>query len=120
MNRDITIGGKTVRVTLSQAAEQQLARRQRPLLVEMELYFSCLIRKRVVFRDPESERSTAAIEKPLDITFRPVMTRQCGIDYAGTEPPVTDFPIVNKAAFTPRSLEIDYVNQHWQGQFQLA
>jgi len=120
MNRNITLDGKTLRVELSQSAEQQLALRQQPLQVEMELYFSCLIRKRVVFHEPAQQQTVAAGEAQLDITFRPVMTRECGIDYDGTEPPVTDFPIVNKAAFTPRLLSIDFVNRQWQGQFQLV
>ncbi|HED15000.1 MAG TPA: hypothetical protein ENI62_15355 [Gammaproteobacteria bacterium] len=120
MNRKIELNGKTLKVELSQAAEQQLARRPQPLHVEMELYFSCLIRKRVVFREPSQDLPGTAGEGQLNISFRPVMTRTCGIDYEGTEPPVTDFPIVNKAAFTPRLLSIDYVNQHWQGQFQLT
>jgi len=120
MDREIQLNGKTLKVKLSRAAEQQLARRPQPLYVEMELYFSCLIRKRVVFRESAPDLSGTAADEQLNISFRPVMTRECGIDYAGIEPPVTDFPMVNKAAFTPRLLSIDYVDQHWQGQFQLV
>jgi len=120
VNREIELDGKILKIRLSQNAKQQLAQRQRPLQVEMELYFSCLIRKRVVFREPADEQAITPDSPELEITFRPVMTRECGIDYEGAEPPVTDFPIVNKGAFTPRSLSIDFVNQHWQGKFTLV
>jgi hypothetical protein len=35
----------------------------------------------------------------------------------GEEPPITDFPITNAAAFVPRWLRIDYGGGEWSGEF---
>jgi hypothetical protein len=120
----IEIDGRNVDVQLSRAANTALAQRSIPLLAEMELYFSCLIRKQVRFRDAtgdhnEATSTTATIpfNDHLHIRFRPVMTRACGKDYQGDEPPLTDFPIVKAHAYVPHWLHIDFVRGQWQGEF---
>jgi len=45
------------------------------------------------------------------------MTAQCGNDYEGDEPPLTDFPIAREAPFTPRWLHLDCRNGQWLGNF---
>jgi len=112
----IEIDGRSVNVALSKAANTALAQRDVPLLAEMELYFSCLIRKQVRFRDADDNTATPFNEQ-LHIGFRPVMTKVCGKDYEGDEPPLTDFPIVNARAYVPRWLHIDYCRGQWQGEF---
>lgn len=116
MPQTIEINGRQVNVVLSKAADAALAQRNTPLLAEMELYFSCLIRKQVRFRDADNDDAIPFNER-LHIDFRPVMTRACGKDYEGDEPPLTDFPIVNAKAYVPRWLRIDYRRGQWQGEF---
>jgi len=121
----IELDGRSIAVKLSKSAIKALAQRSTPLLAEMELYFSCLIRKQVRFRDvsatdksnDENTPTTVAINEHLQVCFRPVMTRVCGKDYEGDEPPLTDFPIVNSRAYVPRWLRIDYRKNQWQGEF---
>ena len=122
--QSIEIDGRSVAIELSKSALKALAKRSTPLLAEMELYFSCLIRKKVRFRDavaePDSDENTASqvtFNEHLQICFRPVMTRVCGKDYEGDEPPLTDFPIVNARAYVPRWLRIDFRKKQWQGEF---
>jgi hypothetical protein len=123
--QSVEIDGRTVAVTLSNNALKALAQRSTPLLAEMELYFSCLIRKQVRFRDAIVEEqggdkntpTTVTLDEQLQIRFRPVMTRVCGKDYEGDEPPLTDFPIVKAQAYVPRWLHIDYRKNQWQGEF---
>lgn len=122
LQTSIEMDGRNLDIEISQAARQALARRSTPLLVEMELYFSCLIRKQVRFReatDPATGHSPARVtlNEQLQVCFRPVMTRACGRDYEGDEPPLTDFPIANGRAFVPRWLHIDYRKDQWQGEF---
>ena len=110
------IEGRSVNVTLSPSASRALAQRNTPLLAEMELYFSCLIRKQVRFRENCGD-NTIPVTEQLHISFRPVMTRACGKDYEGDEPPLTDFPIAKTQAYVPRWLHIDYAHGQWQGEF---
>jgi hypothetical protein len=126
MSTSIEIDGRKLNVQLSTTANAALAQRDTPLLAEMELYFSCLIRKQVRFRDADAnagdDADTAAtaitlVNDHLHIRFRPVMTRACGKDYDGDEPPLTDFPIVKAHAYVPHWLHIDFVRGQWQGEF---
>lgn len=112
----VELNGRPIDVHLSRAAKQALEARQQPLLVEMELYFSCLIRYKVRFQE-SMDSSGIRVNDKLQLRFRPVMTARCGNDYAGEEPPLTDFPIEKPAAFTPHWLQIDYRRGQWQGEF---
>lgn len=119
MNREIEFHDRKIALSLSDAAEKALAQRSSPLLAEMELYFSCLIRKAVRFRDSDTPDGVTVNDK-LTLTFRPVMTQHCGLDYEGSEPPLTDFPITKAERYIPHWLKLDYRHGQWQGEFGYA
>jgi hypothetical protein len=116
MEKKIEVFGKSVTVSLTHAAVNALSNRDTPLIAEMELYFSCLIRKKVRFRENMDKEVVNVIDQ-LSVRFRPVMTKVCGIDYEGDEPPLTDFPIQKTDAFVPHWLKIDFKNNEWKGEF---
>lgn len=117
MRVTVNIMGKEVTVFLSRTASNALQERITPLIAEMELYFSCLIRKKVRFHESADNLKTVQAMDKLRVAFHPVMTAACGNDYAGDEPPLTDFPIQKPEAFVPHWLKIDYQNNHWFGEF---
>ncbi len=117
MQTTITIEGKDVNIKTSAAADRALSNRGQPLLAEMELYFSCLIRKQVRFHDAGDFDNEVAVADGLKVRFRPVMTASCGIDHEGKEPPLSDFPIVKPQAYIPRWLRIDFRRGEWVGEF---
>ena len=117
MQTSVDILGKKVLVEWSASADKKLQELAEPLLVEMELYFSCLIRKAVRFgRDAQAGEFVPASSR-LQVGFRPVMTKACNVKDFEVEPPVEDFPIVKPAAFVPKRLIIDYRNGNWAGDF---
>jgi len=116
MEKYIKIQGKNILVSLSNAAEKALSLRDSTLVAEMELYFSCLIRKQVRFKE-NIEGELVKVTDHLAIRFRPVMTKACGIDYEGDEPPLEDFPIQKPEAFVPHWLKIDFKKNNWIGDF---
>ncbi len=117
MAATVDIHGKPVQVAWTAAAEKELMKRRSPLLAEMELYFSCLIRKRVRFRDEIEGAKAAAVNEHLLVAFRPVMTQTCAVgDTAGT-PALTEFPVVNPKAFVPDWLRLDFRGGQWVGEF---
>ena len=122
LNHSVELQGKPVEVKLTENARNALSRRTKPLAVEMELYFSCLIRKQVRFSDAvNGSENKNPLETRLNdrmrIRFRPVMTKACGKNYDGDEPPLTDFPITNSKAYIPHWLTIDFRNNEWVGNF---
>ena len=116
MDKQIELLGKKVMVSLSHAAVSALSNRDKPLVAEMELYFSCLLRKKVRFRE-NMEGDLINVTDQLAVRFRPVMTKACGIDYEGDEPPLTDFPIEKPESFVPRWLKVDFKKNEWIGEF---
>jgi hypothetical protein len=119
MQTTIEILGKKVFVEWSASADKQLQELSEPLNVEMELYFSCLIRKAVRFGGDAYASNFATAAPHLRIGFRPVMTKACNVRDFEVEPPVEDFPIVKPEAFVPKRLTIDYKGGKWSGDFFL-
>jgi hypothetical protein len=110
---------KTLAIKLSPSAKQALTQRESPLIVEIELYFSCLIRKRVLF--PDSARNDGiALPSSVDnlqVIFHPVMSRKCSVSETQGAPDLETFPIAKPEAFIPRWLKLDRVNNQWQGEY---
>ena len=114
--QDIKIHGKEISLQLTNAALDALNKREKILVAEMELYFSCLIRKQVRFRE-NMGGDLVQVSDLLAVRFRPVMTESCGLSYEGDEPPLTDFPIKKPESFVPKWMKIDYRNNGWTGEF---
>ncbi len=117
MQATVEILGKSVLVDWSSSADRKLHSLAEPLLVEMELYFSCLIRKSVRFGSDAKARNFATAAPQLKVGFRPVMTRACRVSEVEGDPPLEDFAIVRPEAFVPKRLIIDYRNGRWMGEF---
>lgn len=113
----IEIEGKSLAIRLSPRAREALGALHEPLLAEMELYFSCLIRKVVRFRPFAGEPDAVALQDKLYVRLRPVVSRACGAKVAEGPPPLDDMPLVNPGAYTPDWLAIDYRQGRWEGRF---
>ncbi len=115
---NVTLHDKTLEVRLTAAAQKALARRETPLVAELELLFSCLLRKRVCFG--ESAEHSTPVNDRLSVRFRPLMTRHCSVSEIDGTPPSDDFPIANPRPFVPNWLAIDYRRGEWVGDFGYA
>ncbi len=110
---------RELQIHISARAEKQLQQRSTPLCLEMELYFSCMIRKRVLVREQIHSEFRAEVGDKLHIGFRPVMTRACGITETAEDgkPPLTDFPIKKPQSYIPNWLTLDYRKGEWCAEF---
>ena len=114
----VELDGRTVNCELSARATQALAARATPLVAEMELYFSCLIRKRVRFPDsPHADAHRVRVSNQLTLCFRPVMTRACAVSEVEDKPELEAFPISHPEAFVPKWLKLDFRRGQWSGEF---
>jgi hypothetical protein len=113
----VVLGARQLAVEISKAAGRELARRSVPLMVEMELYFSCMIRKKVRFYQDAAVGDFIRATDKLSVGFRPVMTQQCSMQDVDGSPPLTDFEIKKPAHFIPQWLRIDYRKGEWRGEF---
>lgn len=119
---EVRLYGRSLQVRISRAAQEASARLTGPLAVEMELYFSCLIRKAVRFRaaGPNAEttdNATIRLAGNLILQFRPVTTRHCTLTAGEAAPPLEAMPVTRPQAFVPHWLEIDFRHGEWAGEF---
>lgn len=114
----IRLGERDLALDISAAAATALAARATPLVVEMELYFSCLIRKQLRFPvSPHPDALCVPAAGGLTVCFRPVMTRACAVRDAPPQPELEAFPIARPRAFIPHWLRLDHVGGRWSGEF---
>ena len=115
----ITMNGRAVRVELTPAAKHALAQRAEPLYVELELYFSCLVKKFVHFRDDARGKPAVAVDDKLFLYFRPVTSTACTWDVAerlGRQPEMD----IDSAALhhvAPKNVFIDHADGQWRGSY---
>jgi hypothetical protein len=120
--QNVEMLGKQILVEVSNNAARQLNARGMPLYIEMELYFSCLIRKQVrvyeTIVEPADRKFSVQFSDKLQISFRPVMTKSCSISSCEDgKPPLSDFPIRKPQSYIPRWLHLDYSKGKWSGDF---
>lgn len=116
----ITLNGRPVQVTITPAATQALTQRAEPLHVELELYFSCLVKKFVHFRTDSRGKATVPVGDKLLLYFRPVTSTACTWDVAerlGRQPEMDiDCEALHHVA--PKRVFIDYVDDQWRGSYE--
>ncbi len=117
--RSIDLGGRRLALRLTRRAQEALDGRRRPLYVDMELLFSCLVRKRVLFHDAPAGEGYVEVMPGLALRFLPVTARACPVDEAlargGQE--LVPLPGARAAGLTPRFLELDHGSRGWSGRF---
>lgn len=111
------IAGRDVDVRWTTRAERVLLTSPQPLVVELQLYFSCVIKKRVVFHQ-HADFATNRVNDRLEIAFRPMASRACDPrEFAMHYPAGKDLSAGPAARMIPRRVEIDFRCGRWQGQF---
>jgi len=132
MHKKLAFHNKAMEVKLSKRAAEQSQKLNFPLIIEIQIYFSCLLGKRLAFYtgmpldgawQVEPDLFSSMLEDSRQLTdnifirFNTVMTKSCPVsDYAGP-PPVTDFKINNQKPYVPTWLNIDYQHGMWSGEY---
>ena len=118
MDKLVEIHGRPMKLSISKAAAKQLRQRTEPLLLEMELYFSCLVRKRVYVKESAGTAECVSLGDKLKVWFRPVVTETCAMrDVARDNPPVKDMPIAEPERYFPHWLTLDFRRGKWRAEF---
>lgn len=115
----VQINDRNVSVEWSKAAARELAGRAQPLVVEQELYFSCLVKKFVHFHETAPNRLTTSVTDKLAIFFRPVTSSACSFEVAdrlGRQPEI-ELDTSNVRKIAPKRVTIDFVKGEWKGSY---
>jgi len=132
MLKQLNFHGKIMGINLSERAVAQSKALQFPLIIEVQIYFSCLLGKRLAFYTEHQLDGAWQVEPKLFasmlddsqaltgnvfIRFNTVMTKSCPVsDYIGP-PPVTDFTIKNQKPYVPSWMNIDFARGFWSGNY---
>jgi len=132
MHKQLTFHNKSMSVKLSDNAVRQIHKLDHTVLIEIQIYFSCLLGKRLAFYSDTEQNGIWQVDNKLFtsmindaeqlsdniyVRFNTVMTKSCPVsDYIGP-PPVTDFTISNQKPYVPSWLVIDFKNNEWSGEY---
>jgi len=113
----VTLGERRLEVCWSARAARELQRRKRPLTVELQLYFSCVVKKRVVFHE-DSALDTTPVNGRLRVAFRAVASAACDpLEFAASYPQGEVLSTAAAARMIPRRVELDFRRGDWTGEF---
>ena len=132
LEHKLNFHNKNILIHLSNKAQLAAEQLNSPLLIEIQIYFSCLLGKRLAFYSDKEIKGAQRVESSLFsellstskklthniyIRFNTVMTKTCSVsDYSGP-PPVSDFKITNQKPYVPNWLNIDFKNNDWAGEY---
>ncbi len=115
--RRVLLCGKELLVKWSERAEQAFIVQSEPLIVEMQLYFSCVVKKRVIFHD-QADFETQIVNDRLRIAFRSIEAARCDPEeFASNYPTGRELKSVAALKMVPAWVGIDFKNGEWEGEF---
>lgn len=113
----IDIRGKKMAVMYSKRAEKALWLRTTPLIAELQLYFTCVVQKRVVFHE-QTELDTINASPNLKVAYHTVLSNACGpIEFADKHPVKKELNSKGAQFMRPSMFQIDYKDNKWIGEF---
>jgi len=114
----VPICRREIELRWTSRADAELHRHEVALIVELQLYFSCVVKKRVLFHRLPVEFDTVRVNDRLELAFRPIASAVCDPrEFAANHPHGRDLVVGQAARMVPRVVEIDCRKNSWQGQF---
>ena len=113
----IDIRGKKMAIMYSRRAEKALQQRSNPLIAELQLYFTCVVQKRVNFHD-QTDLETISANPHLKIAYHTVQSNACDpVEFAEKHPVKKELKSKGAQTMRPSLFQIDYKNGEWVGEF---
>ncbi|MFT5218634.1 MAG: hypothetical protein ACI87H_000768, partial [Gammaproteobacteria bacterium] len=103
-------------------AQHQLEQLDAKLTIELQLYFSCVVKKRVLFHRQVDYPATSVNDK-LALVFRPIASSACDPQILARDfPEGKDLSAGPASKMVPKRVEFDFRGGHfgaghWSGQF---
>jgi hypothetical protein len=114
---NINIRGKNMAILYSKRAEKALQKRDTPLIAELQLYFTCVVQKRVVFHD-KTELETIKTNDNLEISYHTVQSNACDpVEFAEKHPVKKELNSKGAQSMRPSTFKVDFKNDQWIGDF---
>ena len=121
LSKIILINDKPIRVEWTPRAQREMDRRTHPLYVEMELYFSCMVKKYIHFLERPRNEASVYLNEKFAVYFRPVTSTECSMDLAADLGRQPEIELHNEtvARMLPKRIYVDFKNRRWIGEYWL-
>jgi hypothetical protein len=113
----IDIRGKKMSIMYSKRAEKALQKRNTSLIAELQLYFTCVVQKRVLFHET-TNLETITANPNLKISYHTVQSNACEpVEFAEKHPVKKELNSKAALSMRPSIFKIDYKDGQWIGDF---
>ncbi len=112
----VRLNNKDLLIEWTGSAQNALENRSRALNIEMQLMFSCVVKKRVLFHE-EAEFDLVAVNNRLNVSFRSVQSAVCTPEEFASSYPEGQELNKTAAKMTPSKLKFDFRAEEWTGEF---
>ena len=113
----IDIRGKKMAIMYSRRAEKELEKRDTSLIAELQLYFTCVVQKRVVFHE-QTDLETITANPNLKIAYHTVQSNACDpVEFADKHPVKKELNSKGAKSMRPSLFKIDFKKGEWIGDF---
>ncbi len=121
LSKKIIINDKSLLVEWTPRAQRELDRRPHPLYVEMELYFSCMVKKYIHFLEQPRSGKFVHVNDKFAVYFRPVTSTECSMDLAADLGRQPEIELHNEVVsrMVPKRIFVDFKNRRWVGEYWL-
>ncbi len=114
---EVQLRERPLHISATRRATRALLRRKQPLQVEMQLYFSCVVKKRVLFHE-DGENGGVPVNDKLGVDFRAVEALACDpVAFAANYPERRQLTSAAAEKMHPSHLYLDYRKGVWYGSF---
>ena len=113
-NTTVKTSGKEIEMFCSIRADKALAKRDLPLVVEIELAFACFARKEVRFHEASTREDFIKVNEKLSLLITTIIPETCEAANKNQSTARTAL-----RTFVPKSVRIDYVKGKWVGEYGL-
>ncbi len=116
-HRTVVLRNKNLRVEWTDRANDALQARSEPVIIEMQLYFSCVLKKRILFQE-HSELDATEVNSSMKVVFQAVQSAVCDPDEFAKTFPVGQVLASSAASkMIPTNLRVDFRQGQWVGEF---
>lgn len=117
----IQLKQRNMKISWSHAADRALSGLTRPLYVDLQLHFSCLVKKRVIFHSEPPQPNAAGfvpVSDRLFVRFSPVTSVACSLEEGVGGQPVQPVETASVEKMIPRFVYLDFHRGHWRGKYR--
>jgi len=119
-SKNIIMSEQSVAIHWTNRANKQITKRSSTIIAEMQLYFSCVVKKRVIFTQDISHANTISVSKYFHIAFNAVEAAACSpVEFAANFPAKRILDSSAALKMRPKELKVDFKQGQWVGEFTI-